>query len=322
MEGVKSLTQTGNIFNIQRFTIHDGPGLRTELFLKGCPLRCKWCSNPESFMTFSQPGVYRTKCISEEKCGECKEVCSGENVLQFFEGKIGAIDRQKCKHCLACADACPAEAIKQWGKYMTVEQCMEIIRKDRGYYDRSGGGVTVSGGDPLLQSDFVQQLFKACKEDGIQTCLESTFYAEWEDVLKVLPYTDLIISDLKHMNTEKHKQYTGVNNEKILENLKHLAREGRDMILRIPVIPDVNDDDINMKETADFILNELDGHVRTLQLLSFMRLGEEKYISLGIPYRMEDVELDREEFQKKVEKICAYFNDRNIHCLVETKEKE
>ena len=110
--------------------------------------------------------------------------------------------------------------------------------------------------------------------------------------------------------------------EKILENLKHLAREGRDMILRIPVIPDVNDDDINMKETADFILNELDGHVRTLQLLSFMRLGEEKYISLGIPYRMEDVELDREEFQKKVEKICAYFNDRNIHCLVGTKEKE
>ena len=110
---------------------------------------------------------------------------------------------------------------------MTVEQCMEIIRKDRGYYDRSGGGVTVSGGDPLLLSDFVQQLFKACKEDGIQTCLESTFYAEWEDVLKVLPYTDLIISDLKHMNTEKHKQYTGVNNEKILENLKQDRKSTR-----------------------------------------------------------------------------------------------
>lgn len=316
------MAQKGVVFNIQRFTIHDGPGLRTELFLKGCPLRCEWCSNPESWMTFIQPGVYKSKCISKNKCGACLEACPGEDVLEFYRGKLAAIDRSKCKHCLACADACPSEAVKQWGKNMTVEECMEIIRKDRGYYERSGGGVTVSGGDPLVQSEFVEELFKECKEEGIHTCLESTFYANWKNIEKVLPYTDLIISDIKHMDTEIHKQFTGVNNELILDNLERLAKEGRDLILRIPVIPDVNDDEQNIEATADFILNKLDGHVRTLQLLSFMRLGEEKYISLGIPYRMEGVKINRKSFQKKVEKIAEYFNSRDIHCLVGTKEKE
>lgn len=316
------MEQKGNVFNIQRFTIHDGPGLRTELFLKGCPLRCEWCSNPESWMTILQPGVYRSKCISKKKCGACMEACPGEDVLQFYRGKIAAIDRSKCKHCLACADACPSEAIKQWGEWKTVEECMTIIRKDKGYYERSGGGVTVSGGDPLMQSDFVQALFKACKEEGVHTCLESTFYADWNEVEKVLPYTDLIISDIKHMDSEIHRQHTGVHNELILENLERLAHEGRDMILRIPVIPNVNDDEKNIEATADFILNRLCGHVRTLQLLSFMRLGEEKYTSLGIPYRMEGVRMNRKSFQKKVEKIAEYFNGRGIHCLVGTKEKE
>ena len=164
---------------------------------------------------------------------------------------------------------------------------MTEILRDRGYYERSGGGVTVSGGEPLLQSDFVAELFKACREEGIQTCLESTFYTDWSQAEKVLPFTDLIISDIKHMDPEIHKKYTGVHNGRILENLKRLAEEERELILRIPVIPNVNDDMENIAATADFILHTLGGRVRTLQLLSFMRLGEEKYASLGIPYGID-----------------------------------
>ncbi len=314
--------QQGNIFNVQRFTIHDGPGMRTELFLKGCPLACEWCSNPEGLKTYMQPGIYKSKCISRKNCGACEEVCPEKDVIKFVRGKISSIDRDKCMNCLACYEECPSDAIKQWGKLMSVEECMKIIRKDRGYYERSGGGVTVSGGEPLLQSDFVAELFKVCKEEGISTCFESTLHVKWEEIEKVLPYTDLVISDLKHMDTDIHKQYTGVHNELILENMKRLVNEGHELILRIPVIPNVNDDMKNIEATADFILQELDGRVRTLQLLSFMRLGEEKYKSLDMPYKMAEVKVNRKSFQKHVEKLAEYFNGRGIHCLVGTKEKE
>lgn len=316
------MSQQGVIFNIQRFTIHDGPGIRTELFLKGCPLRCEWCSNPESWAAYIQPGIYKTKCISHKKCGACEEVCPVEGALHFTRGKLNSIDRSQCTNCLACYEACPSDAVKRWGQSLSVEECMKEILRDRGYYERSGGGVTVSGGEPLLQSDFVAELFKACKEEGIQTCCESTCYVDWKEIERILPYTDIVISDIKHMNTDIHKRYTGVPNERILENLKRLAGGGRELILRIPVIPNINDDMDNIKATADFILGELGGRVRTLQLLSFMRLGEEKYASLGMPYKMEDVKVNRKSFQKHVDEIAEYFNSRGIHCLVGTKEKQ
>ena len=202
------MSQQGIIFNIQRFTIHDGPGMRTELFLKGCPLRCRWCSNPESWTAHIQPGIYKSKCISRKNCGSCEEACPAEGTLKFTRGKLTLIDRSTCTNCLACYQACPSDAIKQWGQSMSVEDCMKEIRKDRGYYERSGGGVTVSGGEPLIQSDFVAELFQACKDEGIHTCCESTFCADWKEVEKVLPYTDLIISDIKHMDSRIHKEYT------------------------------------------------------------------------------------------------------------------
>jgi len=319
--GGDQMLQKGIIFNIQRFTIHDGPGIRTELFLKGCPLRCDWCGNPESFKASIEPGVYKSKCISHEKCGSCEEVCSDKSMLTFTDGKLTSIDSSKSTDWLACYNACPSDAIKQWGKSMSVEECMKEIRKDKGYYERSGGGVTVSGGEPLLQSDFVAELFKVCKDEEIHTCLESSFYGDWKEIEKILPYTDLVISDIKHMDTDIHKKHTKANNEKILKNLKKVVDEGKELILRIPVIPNVNDDMENIKATADFILNELGGRVRTLQLLSFMRLGEEKYSSLGMTYKMEDVKVNREVFQKHVNEIAQYFNSRGIHCLVGTKEK-
>ncbi len=315
------MSKEGIVFNIQHFTIHDGPGIRTELFLKGCPLKCEWCGNPESWKGYIQPGVYKSKCISNEKCGSCEEVCPDKSMLNFESGKLTSIDSSKCTNCLACYDACPADAIKQWGKSMSVKECMKEIVKDKGYYERSGGGVTISGGEPLIQSDFVLEIFKECKEEGIHTCCESSFHTNWKEIEKILPYTDLIISDIKHMDTDIHKKHTGVDNKKILENLKKLANEETEFILRIPVIPNVNDDMANIEATADFILNELNGRVRTLQLLSFMRLGEEKYCSLSMPYKMKDVELDRESFQEYVEELASYFNSRGIHCMVGTKEK-
>lgn len=311
-----------NVFNIQRYTIHDGPGVRTEIFLKGCPLRCRWCSNPESWTMFSQPGIYRTKCVTRKKCGLCEKVCPEENAIQFYWNKIKSIDRDKCINCMQCADVCPGDAIKFWGKEMTLEECMDAVRRDKGYYERSGGGVTVSGGDPMMQSDFVAELFKACKAEGIHTCCESTFHTSWANVEKILPYTDLLISDIKHMDSARHKEYTGQGNEMILENLIRLSHTDIPLILRIPVIPDVNDDMENMEATADFIINEMQGRVRTLQLLSFMRLGEEKYQSLDMPYLMEGVKVNRISFTRKIEQIAEYFNSRGIHCLVGTREKE
>ncbi|MGL5904896.1 MAG: (2S)-3-sulfopropanediol dehydratase activating enzyme [Cetobacterium sp.] len=315
------MSEKGIIFNIQRFTLHDGPGIRTELFFKGCPLRCQWCGNPESLKGNIELAVFNSKCLSLNKCGSCKESCPDKSKLQFTHDKLSSIDSNKCKDCFICEKNCPSNAIRIWGKSMSVNECMNEILKDKGYYDRSGGGVTISGGEPLLQSDFVSLLLKNCKENSIHTCCESSLYSEWKDIEKILPFTDLIISDIKHMDTDIHKKYTGVDNHKILENLKKITSEKKELILRIPVIPGVNDDFKNIEKTADFIINELNRQIKCLQLLSFMRLGEEKYQSLGLPYKMKNLNFDRIEFQKHINKIADYFNSRGINCLVGTKEK-
>lgn len=310
------MSQTGIVFNVQRYTIHDGPGLRTEFFLKGCPLRCRWCSNPESWEPQIQYGVYKTKCIGKHTCGACIEVCDHPEGLEFKAGKLAKINYDLVKDGKALYDECPSDAIKPWGREMTVEECMKIVLADRDYYERSGGGVTVSGGEPLLQSTFVAELFQACRNEGIQTCCESTFHVGWDAIERIMPLTDIFISDLKTMDTEVHKEYIGAGNERVLEHLKRVVDADADLILRIPVIPGVNDDEKNIEASADFILNELGNKIRVLQLLSFMRLGVEKYQSLGMPYGMSGVRVNRKAFQKHVEEIAAYFGSRGIPCQV------
>ena len=316
------MSNTGKILNIQRFTLHDGPGIRTEIFLKGCPLRCDWCGNPESFKRNIEVGVYHNKCISIDNCGACLDVCPEPSMLIYNDSMLKIIDSQQCTSCLKCVEDCPSEAIKQWGGIMSIDDCMDLILKDKGFYERSGGGVTISGGEPLLQSGFVCELFKACKQVGIHTCLESSFYANWNRIEKVIPYTDLFISDIKIMDRYAHKFHTGVDNRKILRNLKLLVDSGKPLILRIPVIPSINDDFSNIKKTADFIETELNGKIKVLQLLSFMRLGEEKYASLGLNYNMSFLSFDRVKFQNRVNEIAKYFNQRGIYCSVGTKNHE
>lgn len=309
----------GIVFNIQHDTIDDGPGIRTELFLKGCSLRCPWCSNPEGLTAELQPGVYHSQCISAEVCGLCLQVCP-TGALMFSGTELTAIDRERCIRCMACVRACPADALKQWGRRVSVEEAMEEIRRDKKYYDRSGGGVTISGGEPLLQVSFVAALFQACRNENIATCCETALDVNWNTVEQVLPWTDLFITDIKHMDSRMHRRFCGAGNERILENQKHLVRAGKELIVRVPVIPGVNDDPENMKATADFIQDELGGKIRTLQLLSFMRLGEEKYRSLGLPYPMRNLQIDRQSFQKKVERAAVQFQKRGIPCTVGSKE--
>ncbi len=305
----------GVVFNIQRYTVHDGPGIRTELFLKGCPLKCRWCSNPEGLNKRPEPGVYTSKCIGKEKCGRCAGACPVSECLRFTGGRLSSIDRELCTGCMKCASICPADAVKAWGGEMTVGEVMDVIRRDTEYYRKSGGGVTISGGDPLVQSDFVAEIFKRCKEENIHTCLESTFYAQWSAIEKVLPYADMLITDIKHMDSGEHKRNTGVPNELILKNLARLSKTGKPIVVRVPVIPGVNDDMGNISATADFILNKLGNRIQKLQLLGFMRLGEEKYASLGEDYPMKNTDFDRDEFNEHLKKLAEYFKSEGIDCI-------
>ncbi len=267
----------GLIFNIQRFSIHDGPGIRTTVFMKGCSLACKWCSNPESINGKQEIMTHNVRCIG---CGKCAEACPIE-AIAFTDGRR-EINWVKCNNCLECAGVCPAKAIECIGDYMTVEEVMKKVESDRTFYENSNGGMTVSGGEPLVQPEFVRELLKKCQEKGIHTTLDTTGNAPWQNIESVLEYVDLVLQDIKHTDTGMHKKGTGVGNELILENAKRIAKRKR-IWIRMPLIPGYNDSEVNIKKVAEFAS---DIGAEKVSVLPYHELGSSKYPDLGRVYLM------------------------------------
>ncbi|MGE5222161.1 MAG: glycyl-radical enzyme activating protein [Omnitrophica WOR_2 bacterium] len=299
------MDQTGIVFNIQRFSIHDGPGIRTTVFLKGCSLHCFWCHNPEGIHLKPEIQFYPGRCIAD---GECVQACS-ENAHEFIDGQHIFL-RERCSACGDCVDVCYTNALELDGKTLTVDQVMQEILADRSFYESSGGGVTLSGGDPLVQRGFTRAILARCRQDGIHTAIETTSNCRWEHLAELLPLTDLVMMDIKQMDPVKHRQATGVSNARLLANARRLAQAGVPLILRTPVIPGVNDTPQDIAAIAAFIrelveLGRENGHYAAapfLELLPFHRLAEDKYNSLGMEYRVRHLQPPtREKMDELVE---------------------
>ncbi|MBA7636542.1 Choline trimethylamine-lyase activating enzyme [subsurface metagenome] len=260
---------TGLIFDIKRYAIHDGPGIRTTVFFKGCPLNCPWCHNPESILDVPEISIRSNRCLS---CGSCEAACKNGAVSR--EKKKFSTDMAKCVLCGACVDACPVGAREIIGRKLTLGEVLAGIERDIIFYDESGGGVTFSGGEPLMQPGFLKELLRGCKDREIHTALDTSCYAQWEVFEAVNEYVDLYLCDLKHMDAGLHERFTGVSNALILQNLKNLARLAKNIIIRIPVIPGVNDDHINMEETGRFV-SSLEV-VKRIDILPYHREGRDK----------------------------------------------
>lgn len=314
----------GVIFNIQRYTVHDGPGTRTELFLKGCPLRCLWCANPEGFHRHREVGVYPDRCIGIDKCGYCLNLCpdgNSQDILCVADNVVKSINRELCTNCLKCAEACPGNALVVWGEVMTVAETVKEILKDREFYGNNGG-VTISGGEPLVQWQFTLEVMKACKKVGIHTCIESTFHGPWSVIEQILEYTDYIYTDIKHMDCAKHKEFTGVGNELILENLTRISKMNIPYVIRIPVIPYHNDTVENAKATAEFIANTMGNTVRQVQLLAFHEYGRLKYDTVGFEYPLRGRTWpDRAKQKDRILEMCDAMKAYGVSVVVGSNQK-
>lgn len=262
----------GTVLNIQHFCVDDGPGIRTTVFLKGCPLRCAWCHNPESQRREREYLFRADRCTG---CGACAAVCT--NQVHSFGGGIHSLDRSRCSLCGACIDI-GCDALEIAGRRMSLEVVMQEIEADRVFYKRSGGGVTVSGGEPLSQAEFTLQLLRRCREEGIHTCVETCGYGSSEDLLRFAVYTDLFLYDCKLTEEERHKRYTGVSARPIQHNLRLLSDAGAQIILRCPMIPDVNLDADHCNSIA--ALANVHPGIRQIHLLPYHPMGLEKCASL------------------------------------------
>ena len=285
MEQVK-----GRIINIQRFSIHDGPGIRTTVFLKGCNLRCLWCHNPDSQYPQPQRMFYRHKCVN---CGACSRVCEKAMLAQ-------------CDNCGRCVEVCEHNARELVGREITAEELLAELEKDKAYYETSGGGVTLSGGEPLLQIDFVETVLQMCKEVGIHTAVETAGNVSWQAVSRVLPCVDLFLYDIKAVDNEVHKRCTGVSNDRILENARKLmACCPEKLLFRMPVVPGYNDSQV--AAAAAFTQGF------PLELLPYHRTGIGKYDALGTPYALSSVQPPSPEvMQKFTEEHQHVFWESNI----------
>jgi len=290
----------GLIFDIKRYAIHDGPGIRTTIFLKGCNLRCWWCHNPEGQSSEIELAYNINRC---RDCKECIEICS-ENALSWKKHVI--INREKCNLCGKCAENCATEALEIIGKEMSVEEVMREIEKDKAFYDESNGGVTFSGGEPLLQVDFLKDVLLKCKKRNIHTTIDTCGYAPRETIEEILPFVDLFLYDLKIMNKEKHKKYTGVLNDLILDNLKYLVEKNVNIEIRIPIIPSINDDIDNINKIVNFV-SSLNG-INRISLLPYHEAGSGKYLKLNKEYKIKDIKSPGKEEMEKIKRIFEKHN--------------
>lgn len=301
MEQVKSEDgKSGWVFNIQRYSIQDGPGIRTTVFLKGCPLTCHWCSNPESQGLHPQLFYFDTQCTG---CHRCLEACPNGATLLGSNGKI-VIDRRLCKACGVCADACLSGARVISGSLMTIDEVVNVVEKDSLFYRNSDGGVTFSGGEPLYQPAFLLELLKKCQRKGFHTCLDTCAYIQWEVLEEALDYVDLVLFDVKHMDPEKHREVTGVDNHLILDNLKRMAKMGKEIIVRIPLLPDINDSAENINALGNFT-SQLS--LKRVDLLPYHKLGVKKYERLGMEYKLKELRSFKREEVEGVKEILRNF---------------
>ena len=290
---------------MQKYSLHDGPGIRTLVFFQGCPLRCTWCSNPESQAATTTLLWHRRRCIA---CLLCKEVCPSGAISQG--GGALSINRDVCTVCGKCEKVCYAKAMELSAKKKTVDELMKEINKDVPFYGELGG-VTLSGGEASAQWQFAAALLDACQEEGISTSIETCGFGQWENLREVYTRADLILFDIKHMDTAVHTKVTGVPNEIILENCKKASLLGKPMVVRIPVIPTINDSAQNLQETIDFV--ESLETVKEIHLLAYHNYGSAKYEAMGIPYTLENLE---KPTQERMEELAQMVENAGFLCKI------
>jgi len=291
---------TGIIFDVKRYAIHDGPGIRTTVFFKGCPLRCRWCHNPESFLGRPEHSLRSGRCTG---CERCIEACRQGAISR--DGQRWSVDLSKCVFCGACAEACPTGAREILGRHVTVPELIDQIERDVLFFDQSGGGVTLSGGEPLAQATFVESLLRHCKAREIHTALDTACYAPWEAIEAIGPYVDLFLCDLKHMDSAVHERFTGVPNELILRNLGRLGGRFGEIIIRIPIIPGVNDDDGNITASGEFLASL--GVVSRVDVLPYHRAAATKVARLTERHELlEAVSPSAERVQSIADRLADF----------------